>query len=206
MSRAAPIDSSSRDRILAAASVEFAEHGLSGARIDRIAGRAGVNKAMIYYHVGSKEELHRAVIDEIFSSLVARLGADLPGAADGEAMFAMISDTYTRMFLQRPEIVRVMLREIAQGRAETLDRIASFIRGSGVHEHIVSTLRREIDSGRLREVDVVQTAVSFIVLNLGYLILSPVLNRVWGISDTQDFLSDRQEAVLDLFLNGVRTR
>jgi AcrR family transcriptional regulator len=47
----------SPDRILAAAALEFAERGFAGARVDRIARRANVNKAMLYYHFMSKDRL-----------------------------------------------------------------------------------------------------------------------------------------------------
>jgi AcrR family transcriptional regulator len=51
----------SPDRILAAAAAEFAERGFAGARVDRIARRARVNKAMIYYHFASKQRLYRVL-------------------------------------------------------------------------------------------------------------------------------------------------
>lgn len=47
----------SRERILAAARAEFAEKGFDGARVDEIARRADVNKALIYYYFKSKDEL-----------------------------------------------------------------------------------------------------------------------------------------------------
>jgi TetR/AcrR family transcriptional regulator len=47
----------SRARILAAARAEFVTHGLAGARVDRIAAHAGVNKNLIYHYLGSKEEV-----------------------------------------------------------------------------------------------------------------------------------------------------
>ena len=44
-----------RLRILEAAKQEFSTHGLAGARVDRIAAKAGANKRMLYYHVGNKD-------------------------------------------------------------------------------------------------------------------------------------------------------
>ena len=46
-------------RILEAATGEFAERGYDGARIEAIARRAGVNKALLYYYFPSKGELYR---------------------------------------------------------------------------------------------------------------------------------------------------
>ena len=52
-----------RQQILDTAKKEFAQHGLEGARVDIIAAHAKINKAMIYYHFQSKENLYQAVID-----------------------------------------------------------------------------------------------------------------------------------------------
>ncbi|MFG2292304.1 TetR family transcriptional regulator [Streptomyces sp. NPDC048603] len=51
-------------RILQAAFAEFAEYGIAGARIDRIAEAAGANKRMIYVYYGNKEQLFDQVIQQ----------------------------------------------------------------------------------------------------------------------------------------------
>ena len=55
-------DASTAERLLAAAVAEFTEHGLSGARVERIVRRAGVSKQLLYYYFGSKEGLFDATI------------------------------------------------------------------------------------------------------------------------------------------------
>jgi AcrR family transcriptional regulator len=57
--------------LLRAATGEFAEHGLAGARIDRIAERAGVNKRLIYVYYGDKDGLFDAVVEDQGRLLVA---------------------------------------------------------------------------------------------------------------------------------------
>ena len=52
-----PGELDSRERILDAARSEFAEKGFDGARVDEIAKRADVNKALIYYYFKGKDEL-----------------------------------------------------------------------------------------------------------------------------------------------------
>ncbi|GAA1873193.1 TetR family transcriptional regulator [Asanoa iriomotensis] len=56
-----------RRRLVEAAYAEFAAHGIAGARVDRVAATAGVNKALIYFHFGNKEGLFTAVFDMIVS-------------------------------------------------------------------------------------------------------------------------------------------
>jgi TetR/AcrR family transcriptional regulator len=58
-----------RDRVLRAGIVEFCRHGYIGARIDKIAKRAGCNMRMIYHYFGSKEKLYVAVLERVFGDL-----------------------------------------------------------------------------------------------------------------------------------------
>lgn len=51
-----------RDRILAAAEREFTTHGFAGARMDRIAAQADVNKQLLFHYFGSKAGLHHAAV------------------------------------------------------------------------------------------------------------------------------------------------
>src|SRR5271163_3172713 len=72
----------SRDAILKAAASEFANEGLSGARMDAIARSARVNKALLYYYFRDKDALYGAVLDQVFGGLVETiknaLAQDLP--------------------------------------------------------------------------------------------------------------------------------
>ena len=70
-----------RGRILAAALREFSAKGLAGARVDRIARRARVNKRMLYHYFGNKEHLFRVVLRRKLGEQVAWLAAapDDPG-------------------------------------------------------------------------------------------------------------------------------
>jgi AcrR family transcriptional regulator len=73
-----------KQRLLDAATAEFAERGFAGARIDRIAEMAGANKALIYTYFGNKEQLFRAALGGVIERVVQDVpidGADLPGYA-----------------------------------------------------------------------------------------------------------------------------
>ncbi|KQY46498.1 TetR/AcrR family transcriptional regulator [Cellulomonas sp. Root137] len=89
-------------RILDAAADEFAERGLAGARVDRIAERAGANKQRIYAYFGSKDQLFDAVIEDRIEQLLDAVpfdAADLPGYA------VRILD----FNLEHPSLVRLLL-------------------------------------------------------------------------------------------------
>jgi AcrR family transcriptional regulator len=73
-----------KSRILEAAFREFAEYGVAGARVDRIAKNAGCNKNLIYVYFSSKEALFATVLDHHLSATYADIPftpEDLPGLA-----------------------------------------------------------------------------------------------------------------------------
>src|ERR1700761_5493557 len=88
-------------RILEAATTEFAERGIAGARIDRIVAAAQTNKAQLYGYFGSKDELFDAVVADCvdsFSNAVPFDVTDIPGWAAG---------LYDEN-LRRPDLVRLI--------------------------------------------------------------------------------------------------
>jgi AcrR family transcriptional regulator len=62
-------ESAARERILRTAAAEFAEHGFAGARINRIADAAGVNKQLIYHYFDSKDGMYAAVLAQMLTSM-----------------------------------------------------------------------------------------------------------------------------------------
>ena len=73
-----------REKLLLAATAEFAAYGAAGARIDRIAESAGVNKRMIYAYFGNKERLFDTVLEhslDLLAEAVPLTADDLPGYA-----------------------------------------------------------------------------------------------------------------------------
>src|SRR6201984_725669 len=58
-----------RQRLLTAARREFGRSGLSGARVDEIAARAGVNKQLVYHYFGDKDALYLAVLEWVYEEI-----------------------------------------------------------------------------------------------------------------------------------------
>jgi TetR/AcrR family transcriptional regulator len=76
-----------RERILIAASNEFASKGYDGARMDEIVRRGKVNKNLLYYHFGSKEKLFVAVLEAAYADLRRR--QDAFAVHDGSPEYAI---------------------------------------------------------------------------------------------------------------------
>ena len=84
-----------RQKILEAATHEFARYGLGGARVDRIAARAGANKRMLYYYFGDKEDLFLAVLGRYAHIRGAERELDLEHSDPREALKRLVEFTWT---------------------------------------------------------------------------------------------------------------
>ncbi|MDB6062902.1 MAG: TetR family transcriptional regulator [Verrucomicrobiaceae bacterium] len=88
------------ERIMEAARNEFGNAGLSGARIEEIAIRAGVTKQLVYHYYQNKTELYIAVLDEAASRTAAELIKieydELDPTAAVRLFFQSVFDQYER--------------------------------------------------------------------------------------------------------------
>jgi TetR/AcrR family transcriptional regulator len=105
----------SKERIFAAAAAEFAAHGYAGANMDRVARAARLNKAMIYYHFGSKAALYRAILVDMFDDVGRRVGevaaSDVPPEQKIRGFVGAIADAAEA----HPHFPPIWLRELAEG-------------------------------------------------------------------------------------------
>jgi AcrR family transcriptional regulator len=126
-----------------AATTLFARRGFAGATADRIARKAGVNKAMINYHFGGKRGLYSAIVRESFGTLLDRLrGAVDEEAAPADQLRGFIA-TFAEMAQGLPDLPAMLLREMmAGGEHRDLDReVFEFL------PQILGTVRGVLEAG-----------------------------------------------------------
>src|SRR5689334_10295760 len=104
-------EAGTRDRILEVALQEFSRRGLSGARIDAIAAESGLNKGMIYYYFGSKEDLYVAALEESYRRF-RQIESDfhLESLPPVEALGALVGASFD-FHAAHPEFIRMVMSE-----------------------------------------------------------------------------------------------
>ncbi|MBE7426768.1 MAG: TetR family transcriptional regulator [Ideonella sp.] len=170
-----------RARILAAAKAEFARSGLGGARVDRIAERAGANKRMLYYYFDSKDGLFRAVLEATYEHIrEAEKALHLDALDPHEAIRRLIEFTWD-YHLQHPEFLS-LLNSANLHRAEHLKSSTKVRR---MHSPFVAMIRdileRGVRAGVFRSgVDAVQLYISIAALAYFYLGNNYTLSAIFG--------------------------
>ncbi len=198
---------SAQQKILDAALEEFAAHGLEGGRVDRIARRAGINKAMIFYYYASKQNLYRTVIHHTLIDFIPLVREAIAEATDPERLFETLPALYIRYFSRKRNVVRMIGRELIHA------------------PHIIAPLLREIfeelpdapskilpdvigawySRGLISESDPVQFIFNIVPLCLFPLIAQPMVEAIMDvrITDDDDFLEKRIRSIANLLKRGM---
>jgi AcrR family transcriptional regulator len=205
MARPSRKPSDSQAAIFQAAAVEFAERGYDAAGVDRIAARARVNKAMLYYHFGSKRALYLEVLRDMFRAVGtrARAIADGPGSAT-EKLDTWIATIVAEAAL-RPWFPPMMLRELASGAPRFDPDTFSMMNAvyGAVHDVILQGQRE----GAFREADPLLTHLTIMPPILIFFARQRVLSRntaVDGVAaprDLDDFVRHMQAAARGMLRN-----
>ncbi len=103
-------------KILAATDHLFGALGFDATTTRDIAEQSGVNKALIHYHFGSKDELLAAVLDGYYARLRVTMLAALGRSAEPEQQAADILDAYADFLAENRTFCSIVQREVASGR------------------------------------------------------------------------------------------
>lgn len=195
-----------RAKILEAATSEFTRHGLGGARVDRIAKRAGTNERMLYYYFLSKDQLFLTVLESVYIRLAeAEKALDLDHLEPVEAIRKLVEFIWN-YYIEHPEFISLINSENLH-EAKYLKKsrkLAQLV--SPVQDNIRIILQRGQEGGVFRGgIDPAELYITLVALNYYYLsnrfTLSTVLARDLMSPVSQDrHLEHATEVVLNYLL------
>jgi len=138
-----------RQALLRAAEELFSARGFDGVPIEDIAGRAGVNKALISYHFRGKRGLYAAVLESAFAEMAARVESIEAGAADAAEALHGVASAFAAVARERPGFPTLFVREVlSTGLDPTV--LPYLVRIVGVSRRLVE---RGVREGLFRRVD-----------------------------------------------------
>ena len=192
-----------RARILAAAAEVFASIGFAGARVDEIAARAGVNKAMLYYHVGDKDKLYATVLTETIDRVPVALRAAIANVDTPAEKLQCILETLAALPTSNPQFVPIMLREIASGGATLPDEMLA--RMAGIFQIVAEVLAEGVRKKAFRATDPLLTHVTLVGSMLFLVASQPIRKRVAKLSGVKHAhsLEDLARHTGNLVLKGL---
>lgn len=191
-----------RQRILDAAMTEFAQHGYSGSRIERISNTADVNVSMIYHYFGNKDDLYIAALEATYKVIRDREQMLQVNEADPiQAMRHLIEMTFD--FLSNdPHFVRIIMSEnLIMG--EMVKRSANI---PTMTRPLLDSLRTILKRGQSenlfhKDIDAEDFYISILGLSFVHVSNRYTLNSMFQ-RDFSDpiWIENRKSAVIDILL------
>lgn len=207
--QATPSDSTATEsKIIAAATAVFLQKGKDGARMQEIADRAGINKAMLHYYFRSKDKLY----EEVFSAQLERFFFSIvdavPKANNVQEFLANFVDNYMRYLVENEGLVRFIIWEIQSGGVLMSRKIRQLFSQRGhVRPLFLDLIENAVSRGEIRRIDPVQFIISLIGVCAYPFIARPILEQVFpGLQvNSEEFIQKRKQEVVRLLWEGVRS-
>lgn len=189
-------------RILAAAEHIFAERGLAGARTEEIARAARVNKAMLYYYFKSKEQLHHAVLANLFGHADRMVQEQMPLNASARQIILAFVDGYFKFRMAFPNYARLM-QQLMMEAPDEFRRIARQYFRQGYRE-LTSAIEEGISRGEFHSVNAEHTVLNIIAMIVFYFSGAPSHSVLLGQDALKpNAVAEHQRAVIDLLEHGL---
>ena len=201
----------SREKIIKAAITVFAEKGKYGAKMEEIAAKAEINKAMLYYYYSTKENLYRETLRSVISTNLSRIFGMIEQiintSVDPIETLKKVIAVYFGVFSSEKTFTKLMLDVIASEpqEIENIMRSAKLNLKLNIPMKVIDFLEEGMQKHVFRKVDPKQLLINIISMTIIYFFGKPVLKAMLDlpIENEQSFLKERQAAIIDLLLFGI---
>lgn len=191
-------------QILDAAKSIFQFKGLDGARMQEIADKAGINKAMLHYYYRSKQLLFEAVFKQAFSLLAPQLNIILNDDSSIETKIKNFTFNYTSFMIEHPYLPNFIIQELNRNQ----DFILKLKENTGFPnlEKFKIKVDTEINQGIIKPINADQLFVNIIALNIFPFLGKPLIKAFTDKDEKhyKKFLESRKTEVASFIINSIK--
>lgn len=202
----------SEEKIAESALEVFVNKGFAGARMQEIADRAGVNKALVNYYYRSKEKLYEVVFKRLLDPMVENLASILDDEADIFISIEKLIRGHFRFIQSHPEGPLLIAKGISFSREKKKGAISNVlikqIRQSGIPIKMLERIQNAIDQGEIRAVDPVHLIVNIMSMNIMYVIVKPIFTGIFdqNSADVKLFENNREDEIVNLIISSLKNK
>lgn len=198
-------DENKENQILDAAKSIFQSKGMDGARMQEIADKAGINKAMLHYYYRSKQLLFEAVFKNAFSLLAPQLNAVLNDDDDAiENKVRNFTSNYISFMVKHPYLPNFIIQE--------LNRNPEFIINLKDNPNFLNLdkfkkqVEKEVENGIIKPINAEQLFINILALNIFPFVAKPLLMAFTNTDDEayKQLIEDRKMEVANFIINSIK--
>ena len=197
-------------KIFAAALEVFSEQGRGAARMQDIAERAGINKALVHYYFRSKDRLYEEVFEYLITNYFAMIGRTIVDSDTFEETLRKFIDTFLDILSEHPHFPRFMLRELSDGFPAFADKFRKLFDAGefATPGAFITQFKRAVKKKEIVALDPLQTLLSLLGACVYFFAAYPVITVLEPSIDTHRarFIAQRKKEIFSLFYYGLQTR
>ena len=197
-------DKNTEEKILSAAKTVFQSKGMDGARMQAIADKAGINKAMLHYYYRSKQLLFETVFKNAFALLAPQLNAVLNDDSSIEDKVKNFTSNYISFIIKHPYLPNFIIQELNRNPdfIIKLQEIGSF----PTIEKFKKQVEIEVSKGILKPIKGEQLFIHILSLNIFPFVAAPLI-KAFVNEDSKTYeqmVNDRKTEVSDFIINSIK--
>lgn len=198
-------DKSTEEKILHAAREVFTVKGMSGARMQEIADKAGINKALLHYYFRNKEKLFQAIFKEAFEAVAPKINQILDADLSLEEKIRKFVDQYITTIDKNPFLPAFVLHELNTNPEGFAAEILKNNKKPNP-EKLLNQIADEVARGNIRPIHPAQLLLNIIGLCIFPYIGKPMFMGVTGIPEPVywNLLEQRKTEVAEFILKAIR--
>ncbi len=190
--------------ILEAAKEVFVEYGFDGASMQKIADRAGINKALLHYYFRSKDKLFEATFREVFFSMIPPLINTVKEEMPLEKKIEIFVGKYIDTLRDNPLVPLFILHELNRNP----ENLPELVKESGIDPAVFfDQISSEIESGNIRPVPPHHLMINILALSIFPFVAKPIIKGLFFNRDNDEFnkfIEERKEIVTTFILNAIK--
>jgi len=195
-------------KILNAAKEVFQKKGMTGARMQEIADKAGINKALLHYYYRTKEKLFEKVFEIAFSLFIPRVKEMMASDKPILEKINFFVDNYMDLLYKHPYIPGFVINELNRNPNILIDIIEknTLIKQEHLLEDLEKQLENDIKENKIRTIDARSLLINMLALCVFPVVARPVLTGVLFENDSkayEKFLSQRKDLVKEFLKNAL---
>lgn len=197
-------DTSTEQKILDAASEVFQEKGLYGARMQEIADKARINKALLHYYFRSKEKLFETVFRAAVSMMAPKIRSIIDSDQHIFDKIRRFTDEYITFLSKHTYLPAFVINELNKN-PKLIQEV--FLKEVGGNlQKLKNDVQNMVDNGELKNVEVEQVLINLISMSLFPIVAKPLLQAVFLNTETEyrEFLERRKKIVAELIIDSIK--
>ncbi|WP_179337814.1 TetR/AcrR family transcriptional regulator [Winogradskyella ludwigii] len=197
-------DENTEVQILDAAKNVFQSKGMDGARMQEIADKAGINKAMLHYYYRNKQLLFEAVFNNAFSLLAPQLNAVLNDDSSIEKKIRNFTSNYIAFMDKHPYLPAFVIQELNRN-PEFILKMKNNLGFPNIEKFKIQ-VNQEVKDGILKPISAEQLFMNVMALNVFPFVAKPLLMAFTNTDDEayNGLIEKRKTEVADFIINSIK--